>query len=381
MSSEELSNENQIAPETSSTPSSDPALPDGNALGEPVISEDDALGAIFDKLTAEGVEVDDGPKEQLRGPDGKFVSPNAERDEAAKGEGAGENAVSSTVTAAAPAPAHLPQAIKADWDKIPQTARNAIVAHQTEVDRKLGEMGGELGRMKPLREGLQSVIEKWPEYFQNATPEQVAKGAADLAVIQSRLERGDLNSKIQTYIEIGKTYGLLGPVSQILAGQQLPDNANEANTLRNEIAQLKQQLAQIGDPNAIEEKINQAFSAKEKETQDAAFVNSLAAGKQFFAEVQDDLPFYITKAKSQLGEAATAQAVFDRAYDMAINADPILRAKAAAPGKTAANVDPKRKEAAEKATAINVTSSSHGKDRALSEDDALARAYDRATAA
>ncbi len=370
----------QIAPEAATTPSSDTALPVADATGEPVISEDDALGAIFDRLTAEGVDVEDGPKEQQRGPDGKFVSPNAERD-AAKGEGAGENAVSSTVTAAAPAPAHLPQAIKADWDKIPETARNAIVSHQTDMDRRFGEQGRQLETLKPLNEGLQQVIQQWPEYFQNATPAQIAKGAADLAVIQSRLEKGDLNSKLQTYIEIGKTYGLLGPVSQILAGQQLPDNANDANALRNEIAQLKQQLAQIGDPNAIEEKINQAFSQRQQAEADNRFVEQLAAGKQFFAEVQEDLPFYITKARSQLGEAATAQAVFDQAYDMAINADPILRAKAAAPGKTAANVDPKRKEAAEKATAINVTSSSHGKDRALSEDDALARAYDRATAA
>lgn len=379
---EELNSlEPEIAPAASPAPSSDPALPAGDASGEPVKSEDDALGEIFDRLTADGVDADDGPKEQLRGPDGKFVSPNAERDTAAKGDGAGEGDVPSTVAATAPAPAHLPQAIKADWDKIPETARNAIVAHQAEVDRRFGEQGRQLETLKPLNEGLFEVIKQWPEYFQNATPAQIAKGAADLAVIQSRLEKGDLNSKLQTYLEIGKTYGLLGHASQILAGQPLPDSANDANMLRNEIAALKQQLAQIGDPNAIQEKINSAISAKEKEAQDAAFVNNLAAGKQFFAEVQDDLPFYITKARNQLGEVATAQAVFDHAYDMAVNADPILRAKAAAPGKTAANVDPKRAEAAAKANAINVTSTSTGKDRALTEEEALARAYDRATAA
>jgi hypothetical protein len=200
-------------------------------------------------------------------------------------------------------------------------------------------------------------------------------------VIQSRLERGDLNSKLQTYIEIGKTYGLLGHVSSLLAGQQLPDNANDANALRNEISQLKQQLSQLGDPNAIQEKINSAISAKEREAQDAAFVTNLAAGKEFFAEVEDKLPFFITEAKSRLGANAGPQALFDYAYDMAVHADPILRAKAAAPGKTAANVDPKRAEEAKKASAINVTSSSHGKDRDLTEDEALGRAWDRATAA
>ena len=89
-----------------------------------------------------------------RGEGGKFVSPNAPEDGKAASETA-ETAKDETKPVETPtvaAPAHLPQAIKAHWDKYGAEAQAAIAAHQTEMDRKFGEVGKQLGQMKPFHD-------------------------------------------------------------------------------------------------------------------------------------------------------------------------------------------------------------------------------------
>ena len=75
-------------------------------------------------------------------------------------------------------------------------------------------------------------------------------------------------------------------------------------------------------------------------------------------------------------------AVLQKAYDMAINANPDVRAKvrAAEAKATAATPDPKKAAAVRNAVSINVKSSNSGKERPMTEEEAMASAYDRAMA-
>jgi hypothetical protein len=108
-------------------------------------------------------------------------------------------------------------------------------------------------------------------------------------------------------------------------------------------------------------------------------LSRLSKDKPLYSEIaEDDMVHSIHKARTRLGDAASKEAVFDLAYDIAVNADPDLRAKAAA-AKKAAATDPKRTADARRANAVNVTSNATGQTRQLTEDEQLARAYDLAT--
>jgi hypothetical protein len=91
------------------------------------------------------------------------------------------------------------------------------------------------------------------------------------------------------------------------------------------------------------------------------------------------MPYFINKAWQKLGENASRSAVLEHAYSMAVNADPELRAKAAAL-KNAAAANAGKPAAARAAKAVNVTSTSSGKARELTEDEILSRRFDQVQA-
>ena len=93
------------------------------------------------------------------------------------------------------------------------------------------------------------------------------------------------------------------------------------------------------------------------------------------------MPLYIRHVMER-GLAEGPKAILQKAYDMAINANPDVRAKvrAAEAKATAGNPDPKKAAAVRNAVSINVKSSTTGKERAVTEEEAMASAYDRAMA-
>jgi hypothetical protein len=90
------------------------------------------------------------------------------------------------------------------------------------------------------------------------------------------------------------------------------------------------------------------------------------------------MPLYI-KQVLEKGLAQGPNGILQKAYDMAINANPDIRAKvrAAEAKATAGNPDPKRAAAVRNAVSINVKSSNSGKERIMTEEEAMASAYDR----
>jgi hypothetical protein len=335
------------------------------------------MGAVFDRLvTNNGAD---------RGEGGKFTSPTADGAEKAASpdargvpsgeEGAGAPA-DPPVVADTPAPAHLPGAIKSQWDKIPVEARAAIAAHQSEMDRKFGEIGKQYGAVKPIADKL-AEASKFPD-FAGMTPDQIAQGALELAAVQVNLGK----NPVGTIIDIAKHYNVLPQLAQAFQGQG-GDQAQLVTGLQQKIANLEAELSKVQSPERIREMVSTLLSERDAETVVQKF--RAEEGKDYWADVEADMPEYVKKvvgrAEAQ-GLQMSEMDILKAAYDMAINANPDVRAKvrAAEAKATAGNTDPKKAAAVRNAVSINVKSSNSGKERVMTEEEAMASAYDRAMA-
>lgn len=336
--------------------------------------DDDAMGAVFDRLvTQNGAD---------RGEGGKFTSPAAA--EGAQGgeqppagtlppEG-GEGAASSPVTAA---PAHLPQALKAEWEKMPEVARAEVAKLTTEWDRKFGEIGKQYGAVKPIADKIMGAATQFPE-FKGFTADQIADGALQLAAVQARLERGP-ESAVSTIMEVAKAYNVLPLLAQAFGQQGQQGDGQQVAQLQQHIARLEQQIARSANPEFIREQITSTMTERETETVVRAFAAKDGV-KDYWADVEAQIPRFIQVVQGDpASQEKSVEEILTEAYDMAINALPDVRAKvrAAEAKATAAQPDPKKTEAAKRAASINVPSTTSGKERVMTEDELLAAAYDR----
>ncbi len=167
-------------------------------------------------------------------------------------------------------------------------------------------------------------------------------------------------------------YGARQALAHALGVQAAPNSS--AGVSPAEIkALIRDAMSEVSTRQATEAEELDRINAAEKE------LDRLSKGKPLYSEIaEDDMVYAINKARGRLGEAASIDAVFDLAYDMAVNADPDLRKKAAAVQKKPAAEDPKKIEGAKRASSVNLTSTSTGKARELSEDELLAKAFDEA---
>lgn len=339
------------------------------------------MGAAWDRLMVNnGSDRDEsGRFASHEGTDGA-AKPASQTAPAGAGEGAGDAGATGAVTAA-PAPAHLPQAIKNGWDKIPDDVRSAIAAHQTDMDRKFGELGKQYGVVKPIADRLTEATTRYKE-FAGMTPEQLAQGAVELAAVQARLNK----EPVATIIDVAKHYNVLPQLAAALAaaprqdGQQPGADTQLITGLHQKIASLENQLKEAKDATSPEKiKATVASTMADKETE--ASVREFASKSEFWADVEAFMPAYIKLVLDRDQNAAPAD-VLKTAYDMAINADPHVRAKvrAAEAKATAAPANPGRADAARKAASINVKSQSNGKDRARTFEEAAGEAWDRVMA-
>jgi hypothetical protein len=345
--------------------------PVDTANPNPAPSADDQLGKVWDRLMR-----DNGAE---RGEGGKFASPTGS--EQPKDGGQAEPAAAApgaTAPAATAAPAHLTQALKAQWDKMPEEARAEVARLTTEWDRKFGEQGKQLGQVKPIADKLTAAVQQFPE-FKGMTPDQLAEGALQLAAVQSALHKNPL----QTIVEIAQHYGVLPHLAAALQGTDVKpgDSADSGRIiagLERKIANLEADLKKVGSPDTVRSEISRTMLEKDTET----LVKDFAKGKDFYGDVEARLPDFISIVLANGGQGRPPADVLSDAYDMAINAIPEVRAKvrAAEARATAAVPDPKRTEAARKAASINVKPSANGKDRALTDEEAMGAAYDRVMA-
>jgi hypothetical protein len=316
-----------------------------------------------------------------RGEGGKFKSPNAGEQDTAQAEGerqaqdagslegetAGEQAGSTPATASLPPNWQGRPELADAWEAIPAEKRSVIAQHEQELHSRLSDMGRQVATLKPL----QDVTSEFAEYFNgnlawsDGTKITPADGIRYLANIQRQMDQRPLD----TLLSIAETYNLQDQLAQKFGGQ-VQAVPQDQKVLLNEIAELKRTIAGLNNPANVE----QVIEKRELQTELSRFASS----KPLYAQVEADLPFFITKAKTQLGEAATRTQVLERAYDLAVQADPALRAQTqtAAQAVTQGN-SAQKAEAAKRAAQVNVTSTSSGKPKQPSLDDELAGVWDK----
>lgn len=362
-----------ITPETTQLTIPDGAqpLPNGADVPAPEQDIDAEYGAVWDKHNVQNGAA--------RGENGKFTSPASaegqqDGEASPEGEKGAEGAESPSPVNGAAAPAHILGPIKARWESFTQEEREAILAHQSEQDRKFGQLGDQLRTIKPIADRLTEATSKFPD-FAGMTPDQLAQGAIELAAVQVNLGK----NPVGTIMEIAKHYKVLPQLAQAFAGQQgerQGDQGQLITGLQQKISNLEAQLRKASDPDTIRETVSKTFLERETET----LVQNFAAsdGKEYWADVEAMIPGNI-KFVMENGLAQEPKAILKAAYDMAINAHPEVRVKvrAAEAKATETKPDPKRTEAAKKAASINVPSTQTGKEREMSEDELLATAYDR----
>ena len=212
------------------------------------------------------------------------------------------------------------------------------------------------------------MTQAFPDKFgpNGAPPVQGLAALVDAAYMLDR-------QPVQALLQLANESGVIQELAQALgAGGQ----GGNTVAMQATIQQLRNELAGLASPDRINQQIEHAMSVREI----ASSVERFKAEKPYYTDVEADLPAYIEIAWSKKPEASPAE-IHQLAYDMAVNADPAVRAKANAAAQKAAVVKPDIKAAAaKKAASINVTSTSSGKGRQMSEDEALDAAYDRAMA-
>ncbi|TGS47535.1 MULTISPECIES: hypothetical protein [unclassified Mesorhizobium] len=348
------------------------AAANSNAVA--TVADDAALEAIWNKN-----ERDNGADRE----NGKFVS--ADRSEAAdavspKGGEGGEPAGDGLTPGAGSVP--LPDnwkglqgadVVKGAWEKTPAEIRAFVAAREQELQGRLSEHGRQLSTVKPIQE----VIDRHSHYFDPQKGRKLADGtvvtpakAIDfLFNAQANLDR----APVESIMAIIDSYGVRDKIAAAF-GHSVPQGENE---LRQEIAGLKTMLASVHNPANIDDRINQRLQERDGITAANEELGRLSADKPLYSEIPEKrMVNFINDAWDRLGATASKEAVFNLAYDMAVNADPDLRAKAAA-AKPAAPRDAGKVDAAKRANSVNVTSTASGKARVLTEDEELAAVFDR----
>lgn len=348
-----------------------------------VTAERNEIGAVYDRMMAEGVEDGDQTEEQPRGPDGKFVAKDAPDDdttaEEAEVEADAETAEEPDEAAEEPntqdeeqdkepveAPSYLPFELKQSWNDIPESARETIARTHQEFNDRLADQGRKLSAIEPIAEKVVEAAQVIPG-LANMTPAQIANDVMGLAKVQADL----MQNPVDTLLQVAAQYGAVEGLAAKLQGGEVPDQpnvVNEIRQLRMENEQLREQL----NPDRIREITEQTLTERDIQRQ----IEEFAASQEHFATVEPHLVNFIPVAQQILGAGASKADILARSYEMAVNA---LGLKASAKDETP-KADPERAKAAVKAKSVNVKSRSTGKSKPLTEREMMAQAYDRALA-
>ncbi len=333
-------------------------------------NEDDALGAIFDRMGR-----DNGA---ARGEGGKFVSNNAADAEADAGKeplegGEGEGKVAGD-TSTPPADIPLPSSWRGKedlWAKVPAELKGDLRAHQEELHKTLSQQGQLISAYKPLSD----VISNYKEYFGGERGNYKPHEAVEYLF---SLQRGMDENPMETLLTIADNYELRPELAKMFGGTGGgPADENSSGVLLAKISQLENTIRSMGDPSQIDRHITKKLTEERELGNVNDLISRVSKDMPLYDQIPEpDLVTFIHFAKQKLGSSASQEAVLQRAYDMAVNADPDLRAKAAAL-KTAAAGDPERVAAAKRANQANLRSTSTGRTRELTEEEELGAVYDK----
>lgn len=339
---------------------------------------DDALGAVWDRM-----ERDNGAS---RAADGKFASDKPEIvDETPPAGGAGpleggeggETAADegSTAPAAVPLPSNWQSSeMKEIWAKLPPDLQGPIAAHDLKLRQKLGEQGQALSSWKPIADTFKDFEGYFNGEKANYKPEVAVRALFETV--------RDLDNKpVETLVQIARDYGVL----EQLAGAFRRDG-DDANAVQTQNAALIAKISELENiirsqgsgfkPEIVDERVSQILFEKDEHAAAQDAISRSLKDMPLLDDVpEEDMVAFINKAKVKLNGTASKEAVLKLAYDMAVHADPDLRARAAALKGAAVNEAGKVADA-KRAGSVNLQSTSAGKARVLSEDELLGNLYD-----
>jgi hypothetical protein len=333
-----------------------------------VANEDDALGAVFDTVSKEEISTRDA--------NGRFTSANAAAETGKEPLEGGEGGEPKTGEISTP-PGQVPLPSnwrgKEDlWGKIPTDLREPIRAHQEELHKTLSQQGQALSAYKPLSD----VLTNYKDYFGGERGNYKPHEAVEyLFSLQRQMDDDPVN----TLLSIADTYELRPHLQKMFGGAagEGGQAAPNESALLAKISQLESTIRTMGDPSKIDQRITQKLDEVRAFGEVDSLVSRLSPDMPLYEEIPEpDLVSFIHMAKQKLGGAASQEAVLKRAYDMAVNADPDLRAKAAAL-KTAASSNPDQIAAAKRANQANLRSTSTGKTRQLTQEEELGAVFDK----
>ncbi len=326
----------------------------------PVLSEDDALAAVWDKVERD--------HNAARDDSGKFTSGSEKPLEGGQGEEAKTVAEPSTPeTVDVPLPSNW-NGKEELWAKVPKELKEPVRTIFEELHQKQSQLGREAAAYKPVND----VIGKYKDYFGGERGNYKPHEAIDYMFA---LQRSMDDRPLETLMEIADRYNLRDQLTQQFGGQA---QAPETNTLLKEIGELKATIRQMGDPSRVDERITQKLHEDRMQSEAEQLMSRVKKDTPLADQVSDEmLTSFINMAWSKLGNTASQENVLKTAYDMAINADPDLRTKAAALKAAAAN-DPGRVAAAKRANETNIRSTSTDKGRKLTEEEELGMVWEKA---
>lgn len=349
------------------------AVVDGGTNTAVVDTTDSDLGAIWDRL-----ERDNGA---ARDASGKFTSVGAlelgepdQREEEKPLEG-GEGEASAAAEPSTPVAVEVPlpsnwRGLEETWAKIPAELRESIKAHEDKLHQTLSQQGQALSAYKPIGD----VIQKYGDYFGGPRGNYKPAEAIDYLF---NLQRAMDDNPVETLLQIADTYELRPKLTELFGGQGGEQPQSDNSVLLAEINQLKTIIRNMGDPSKIDERISTKLSEERLSAQVNEEISRVSKDMPLYNDIPEaDLVHFIQRSWAKLGDTASREAVLKSAYDMAINADPDLRAKAAAL-KSAAVQDPAKVAAAKRANESNIRSTSTGKGRELTDDELLAQVWDK----
>lgn len=329
-------------------------------------SDFDAMSAAWDAATSEPdaqeepqveaqAETDDAAGEKVEAPE----KPEDEGEEGEDAEDAQPKADS--------LPQHVPMAVRNLWGKLDAETRAAIDTSYRALSDKMAQQGRDVQRLNPVKQRLNEVIRDMPEVA-DLTDEQLADGVFELARSEAMLRRDPIRGVLAIADRMGVMSQLAQVVLESMGGQQ-----QGGADLMGEIAALKRQLAEANDPRRFQQMIKHGLDNQNTES----IVVSFAETAEHWEAVQDTLPTFIKMVRDRKPEAQPLDAL-KLAYDMAVHADPDLRASLS-PSAGRVAEDPRRQEEAKRAASLNIRTNAPSKGRALSENELLAQAFDRAT--
>jgi hypothetical protein len=134
-------------------------------------------------------------------------------------------------------------------------------------------------------------------------------------------------------------------------------------------------VKQLSDPETWAERVTQVTQQTTVQNE----VNQFASSAEHWDAVEPHMPNLIAVAKAKLGDGASAKDVLSLAYEQGVSLF-VPEAKATpvtAPEQAAAVVDPEKTQSALKAKSVNVSGTSTGKPRPLTEEQELAKIWEK----